>query len=69
LLELRTMLENLESKVIQVGIHLPILVFQDPFGEKMALPWQLCQTWTVSLTFIISFSKFLTRIIRDSTSW
>jgi hypothetical protein len=43
LLELRTMLENLESKVIQ--------------------------TWTVSLTFIISFSKFLTRIIRDSTSW
>jgi len=39
LLELRTMLENVESKIIQVGIQLPILVFQDPFGERMALPW------------------------------
>lgn len=66
LLELQTMLKNLESKVIQVGIHLPIIVFQDPFGERMALPLQICQTWMVSLSFIIYYSKPLTRIIRDS---
>lgn len=69
LLELRILLENVESKIMHVGIDLPILVFQDPFGERMALPWQLCQTWTVSLSFITLFSKFLTNIKRDSQPW
>ncbi|KAK3332891.1 hypothetical protein B0T19DRAFT_439693 [Cercophora scortea] len=47
LLLLHQMMVKLEAAVQKTGIDLPILEFEDPFGVKMALPFQFCDTWEV----------------------
>ena len=49
LVRLERKLGSLETKIMQRGISLPILVLNDPFGEVMALPWQVCDTLEVSV--------------------
>ena len=48
LLSLHTMLVKLERTLSIARVDLPILEFENPFGIKMALPFQLCETWEVS---------------------
>lgn len=49
LLQLHSMLAKLEIAISRNNINLPILEFENPFGVRMALPFQLCETWEVSL--------------------
>ena len=50
LLSLYEMLAKLERTLSIARVDLPILEFENPFGIKMALPWQLCETWEVRRT-------------------
>lgn len=35
-------------------INLPILEFENPFGHKMALPYQMCDSWNVRRPYLSS---------------
>ena len=48
LLSLYGILAKLERTLSTAGIDLPILEFETPLRVKMALPFQLCETWEVS---------------------
>ncbi|KAK3376530.1 hypothetical protein B0T24DRAFT_221773 [Lasiosphaeria ovina] len=45
LLSLHGLVTNLELALRRPGINLPILELENPFGIRMALPYQLCDTW------------------------
>ncbi|KAI1323345.1 hypothetical protein F5Y16DRAFT_384007 [Xylariaceae sp. FL0255] len=45
LLSLHGMMTKVSALLSQSAINLPILEFEDPFGQKLALPFQLCDTW------------------------
>ena len=49
LLQLQQTLDRLEMKIMRDGPSPPILMFHDPFGEVMALPWQMCDSWKVGV--------------------
>ena len=48
LLSLHGTLARLERLLHTPGLNLPILEFENSFGIKMALPFQLCDTWEVN---------------------
>ncbi|RBQ79387.1 hypothetical protein FVER14953_12183 [Fusarium verticillioides] len=45
LLSLHDIVMRLESAMRTPTISLPVLEFENPFGIKMALPYQMCDTW------------------------
>ncbi|PNP77017.1 hypothetical protein FNYG_09630 [Fusarium nygamai] len=45
LLSLHNIVMRLESAMRMPTISLPVLEFENPFGIKMALPYQMCDTW------------------------
>ncbi|KAF5662785.1 hypothetical protein FDENT_13288 [Fusarium denticulatum] len=45
LLSLHGIVTRLESAMRVPGVNCPILEFENPFGIKMALPFQMCDTW------------------------
>lgn len=47
LLSLHGLVASLESSLRHSGIDLPVLELENPFGIRMALPFQLCDTWEV----------------------
>lgn len=47
LLSLHGLLASLEGALRRPDITLPILELEDPFGIKMALPYQVCNNWEV----------------------
>jgi hypothetical protein len=47
LLSLHGIVTRLESAIRVPGVNCPILEFENPFGIKMALPYQMCDTWEV----------------------
>lgn len=49
LLSVNSLLGRLETLLTITKIDLPSLVFEDAFGRKMLLPFQLCDSWDVSL--------------------
>ena len=52
LLSLHGIMTRLEVVLRQPGINLPILEFENPFGIKMALPFQMCDTWEVCTAMV-----------------
>lgn len=47
LLSLHRLVTDLEMSLRRPGIGLPVLDLENPFGIRMALPFQLCDTWEV----------------------
>jgi archaellum biogenesis ATPase FlaH len=47
LLSLHDVVTRLESAMRVPGVNCPVLEFENPFGIKMALPFQMCDTWEV----------------------
>ncbi|KAM5386027.1 uncharacterized protein FOBCDRAFT_208364 [Fusarium oxysporum Fo47] len=45
LLSLHDIVMRLESAMRAPGVTCPVLEFENPFGIKMALPYQMCDTW------------------------
>ncbi|KAF5227064.1 hypothetical protein FANTH_14883, partial [Fusarium anthophilum] len=45
LLSIHGIVTRLESAMRVPGVNCPILEFENPFGIKMALPFQMCDTW------------------------
>ncbi|KAF5549803.1 hypothetical protein FMEXI_4054 [Fusarium mexicanum] len=45
LLSIHGIVTRLESAMGVPGVNCPILEFENPFGIKMALPFQMCDTW------------------------
>ncbi|KAF4455186.1 hypothetical protein F53441_2424, partial [Fusarium austroafricanum] len=45
LLSLHDVVTRLESALRVPGVTCPVLEFENPFGIKMALPYQMCDTW------------------------
>ncbi|KAK4102634.1 hypothetical protein N658DRAFT_558251 [Parathielavia hyrcaniae] len=49
LLSLHGLITSLEQALRRPDISLPILELENPFGVRMALPYQLCDTWEQGL--------------------
>jgi len=49
LLSLHGLVKSLEMTLRRTGIDLPVLELENPFGVRMALPYQLCNTWEVRI--------------------
>jgi hypothetical protein len=47
LLSLHDIVTRLESAMRAPGVTCPVLELENPFGIKMALPYQMCDTWEV----------------------
>ncbi|KAF4335411.1 hypothetical protein FBEOM_10737 [Fusarium beomiforme] len=45
LLSLHGIVMRLESAMRVPGVNCPVIEFENPFGIKMALPFQMCDTW------------------------
>lgn len=51
ILSMNGLLRRLEVHLATPRVHHPSLVFEDAFGVKLLLPFELCQPWDVSLAF------------------
>jgi hypothetical protein len=55
LLSLHGLVKSLEMTLRRTGIDLPVLELENPFGVRMALPYQLCDTWEVRIICLYNF--------------
>lgn len=51
LLSMHGLLAKLETLLTSSKVDLPSIVFENVLGIKMLLPFQLCDTWKVSIAF------------------
>ncbi|MCJ1403904.1 hypothetical protein MMC11_007127 [Xylographa trunciseda] len=58
LLNVYEVLVRIERMILAKAIELPYLRFDDPFGETLALPYQMCNTW-------LHFTSLLAAMFQD----